>query len=112
MTVTVGVFLIVHGLIHIAVWLAPQQPDAPFDSRHSWLLGDVSTLSRSLAGIACVLLVLAGILVLLEVGPGAALAIAGAVVSLVLVLLTFNRWLSVATAINAAIILIALDIGP
>jgi len=35
MSVLVGLFLIAHGLIHLAVWLAPAPPDATFDARRS-----------------------------------------------------------------------------
>jgi uncharacterized membrane protein YphA (DoxX/SURF4 family) len=105
-SVLAGLFLIAHGLVHLAVWVAPAPPDAPFDSRRSWLLGAIGPLATVLAILACVLLAVAGVLVL--AGAGADLAIAGAAVSLVLVLLTFHRWLSFGVVIDVAIIAIAL----
>ncbi len=109
MSLLAGLFLVAHGLVHLAVWVAPPPPDAPFDSRRSWLLGDASSLSQTLAIAACAVFVLAGVLVIAAADLGATLALAGAVTSLVLVLLTFNRWFVFAVAINVAIIAIALD---
>jgi hypothetical protein len=107
-TVVAGLFLVAHGVVHIAIWVAPQPPDAPFDSHRSWMLGDAAALSRLLAILATVLFVLSGILVLVGAAAGAPVAIAGALVSLVLVVLTFHRWFIAALAINAGIIAVAL----
>lgn len=108
MSVLAGLFLLAHGLVHLAVWLAPASADAPFDPRRSWLLGDARWPLRPLAVLACGLFVLAGALVLGDSGPAGGTAVAGAAVSLALVVLTFNRWLVFAVAINVAIIVIAL----
>jgi hypothetical protein len=108
MTVLAGLFLVAHGLVHIAVWLAPQPPNAPFDSHRSWLLGDAETPSRNLAVAASLLFVVAGILVLAGAASGAGVAVGAAAVSLVLVLLTFHPWFIAALAINVTIIVIAL----
>jgi cell division protein FtsW (lipid II flippase) len=108
MSILAGLFLVAHGLVHLAVWVAGPPPDAPFDSRHSWLMGDAGALSRALAIAACAIFVLAGVLVIAAADLGATLAFAAAVTSLALVLLTFNRWFVFAVAINAAIIVIAL----
>ena len=107
MTALAGLFLIAHGLVHLAVWVAPAPPDAPFDSRHSWIFGEVEALSRAAAVIACGILVIAGILVLAGAGAGAALAAIGAALSLLLVVITFHPWFTVAVGINVAIIVIA-----
>jgi hypothetical protein len=106
--VLLGLLLIAHGLVHLAVWLAPPADGAPFDPGRSWLIGDARGPARRLAGAACVLFVVAGLLVSLGLSGGPGVAAAGAVVSLVLVALTFNRWLSGAVAINVAIALLAL----
>jgi hypothetical protein len=103
-----GLFLRAHGLVHLAVWLPEPKEDAPFDPRHSWLLGDARLPAQALALAACVALLVAGVLVLVGAGIGPALAIAGAVVSLVLVLLTFHLWLLAAVAIDTAIAVVAL----
>jgi hypothetical protein len=108
MTVLAGLFLIAHGLVHGAIWIPKPGPDAPFDSRHSWLLGERPALVRTLAVAACVLFVIAGVLVLSDADLASAMAVAGAVVSLLLVGLTFNPWFLAAIAINVAIIVIAL----
>lgn len=108
MSILAGLFLVAHGLVHLAVWVAPPPPDVPFDSRRSWLLGDVRSLVRTLAIAACAVFVLAGVLVIAAADVGATLALVGAAISLALVLLTFNRWFVFAVAINAAIIAIAL----
>jgi len=106
MTALGGLFLVAHGLVHIAVWVSPQPPDAPFDARHSWILGDAVSLTRALAMICCVLFVMAGILVLAGAGVGATLAAAAAAISLLLVLVAFNPWLLAAIAVNLAIIVV------
>ena len=107
MTVAAGLFLIAHGLVHLAIWLPEPRDDAPFDPRRSWLLGDRSRVPVGLAICSFVLLVLAGALVVsgAEAGPG--VAAAGAAVSLALVLLTFHVWFIAAVAINVAIIVVA-----
>jgi hypothetical protein len=108
MEVLAGLFLIAHGLVHLAVWIPEPKDHTPFDPHHSWLLGDAASLSKALAVISCALFVPAGVLVLAGAGLGAALAIAGAGVSLLLVLLTAQPWFAFAAAINIAIVIIAL----
>jgi hypothetical protein len=108
LNVLLGVLLIAHGLVHVAVWLAPQDDGAPFDPGHSWLIGDARSLARGLAGAGCATFVLAGLLFAFDLSGGAQVAAAGAALSLALVVLTFNRWLSGAIAINVAIALLAL----
>ena len=108
MTVLAGVFLILHGVVHIAVWLSPPPADAPFDARQSWLITDSWPIVRALAIISCALFVAAGLLLFFGAATGAAVAFAGAVVSLLLVVMTFNRWLLGAVAIDLAIIAVAL----
>lgn len=106
MSAVAGLFLIAHGLLHLAVWVAPAPPDAPFDSRHSWLFGEFGA-SRPIALIAAAVLVVAGVLVLAGAGAGAVIAAIGAAISLLLVILTFHPWFLAAVAINVAIIVIA-----
>ena len=108
MTTLAGIFLIAHGLVHLAVWLPRPAADAPFDPGRSWLIGEAGSLTRPLALVACGILVLSGLLLLPGTWAGAALAVTGASVSLALVLLTFNRWLTVAVAIDVAIVLVVL----
>jgi hypothetical protein len=64
--------------------------------------------ARALAVTAGALLALAGVLVIAGADAGAAPAVAGVVVSLALVLLTFHPWLLGAVAIHVAIAVVAL----
>jgi hypothetical protein len=106
-TVLAGLFLVAHGLVHLAIWLPAAKDDAPFDPRNSWLAGELAGLSRALAVIAAVLLAAAGILVLSGAEEGAGVAIAGAAASLLLILLTFHPWFLAAIAIDVAIVVVA-----
>ena len=55
-------FLLVHAAIHLAIWARPpKDPNAPFDTRHSWLLGNQLAVATVLALVAAVLLAAAGI---------------------------------------------------
>lgn len=108
MTTLAGVFLIVHGVLHVAIWLPPAGRGAPFDPGHSWLLGDAPAVARPLALLACTVLALSGVLVLAGSGAAAKAAIAGASVSLALVVLTFHPWLAGALAIDLAIAAVAI----
>ena len=111
-----GLFLMVHGLVHLAVWVAPFDPTkASFNPAESWLLErfGLESQARPIAvgsSIACaVVFSVAGVAVLGEAGWAPGLAIAGAVLSLLLTTVYFHPWLSINIAINAAIILIALS---
>lgn len=108
MSVLAGLVLITHGLVHLAVWLPNPKDEAPFDPYHSWLLGDAGRYARGLAIAACVLLAAGGLLVLMGTAAGAALAAAGAAISLSLVVLTFHPWLFGAVAIDLAVAAVAL----
>lgn len=108
MSVLGGLFLVAHGLVHLAIWLPAPKEDAPFDPGHSWLLGAVRRPAGGLAVAAGALFALAGVLVLAGEDAGAALAVAGAVVSLALVLMTFHPWLMGAVVIDVAIAVVAL----
>jgi hypothetical protein len=103
-----GLFLVAHGLVHLAIWLPAPKEDAPFDPGHSWLLGDVRRRARALAVAAGTLLALAGILMLAGAGAGGGLAVLGAAVSVALIGLTFHPWLLGAVAIDVVIAVVAL----
>jgi hypothetical protein len=114
MRMLAGLFLLAHGLVHFAVWLPPFDPDkSPFDPKHSWLLartsaaGDAGRIASALAVAGGVTFVVAGIGVLADAGWAPPLAIAAALLSLVLTVFTFNRWLWFNVAINVAIIAVA-----
>ena len=99
------VFLIAHGLVHLAVWNTPK-PEEPkgFDPSHSWALGDGSvarTVAGSLAVAAAVLFVVAGVALAFDSGAWVAFTAAGAAVGLTVSVLFFNPWLSFDVAMNA-----------
>jgi len=109
MNVLAGIFLVAHGLAHLAIWLPGPSEAAPFDPRHSWLLGEAGAATRTLAALACGLLVLAGAFVINGGGTlDAGLAAAGALVSLALITLSFHPWLLIAATIDVAILVVVL----
>jgi hypothetical protein len=99
--ILIGGFLIAHGLVHLAVWATPKQPDAPFDASDSWLLGPTKGLSMVLAVVAAVVLVAGGIALFADVAVWQPLTIAGLAVSLLLDVLYFNLWFGFITMVNA-----------
>jgi hypothetical protein len=118
MTWLAGLFLIAHGLIHAAIWCTPFDPaKAPFDPRRSWLAirlglgGPARSLSVILALAATVLFLISGAGVLGGAAWAVAPAVTGAVISLLLTVLVFHRWLLLNLLINAAIIGVAAAIG-
>jgi hypothetical protein len=96
-------FLVVHGFIHLGVRVTPkpegQKP--PFDPSHSWLLGDRHSVDVALAVVSAGLLMAAGVALLAHAGVWRPLAVAGSSVSLALVAVYFNPWLSLAVALDA-----------
>jgi hypothetical protein len=98
--------LIIHALIHAAIWLSPARaaPDAPFDAGTSWLVGAQPTLGAALGLLAAVLLAGAGVGLLLNADWWRLVAIVGAVASLVLIGLFFNPWFLFAGAVDIGII--------
>jgi hypothetical protein len=109
-----GLFLIVHGLVHLAVWVAPYDPaKSPFDPKHSWLLtrigiGEQGRVIAPALAVACTAtFVVAGLGVVLDAGWAPAVAIAAAALSLAVTVLTFHRWFVFNVVINLAIIVIA-----
>jgi hypothetical protein len=106
-----AIFLVLHGLVHAAVWATPKGVDPPpFDPNRSWLLGglglgDGATRPFSiLLALTATVAFVVGIGLLAEQGwwrPGVVLA---AAVSLVLITLYFNPWLVVGWGIEVAIL--------
>jgi hypothetical protein len=104
----VGVFLIARGLVHLAIWLPKPSGDAPFAVNRSAIFGDVRRIAMPLAVGSGVIFALAGVGVLLGGQDwGAAAAIAGALVSIALMALTFTPWWAAGLVINATIIALA-----
>lgn len=105
-TALIGLFLIAHGLIHVAVYVPHPAADAPFDPTHSWLLRSawVRPIALALASTATAMFVISGIAIFAHQDWWKAAAVVGAAISLALVVLFFHPWLSLAVAINAAIL--------
>lgn len=104
-----GLFLIAHGLVHLAIWLPKPDQKAPFDVGHSPFAGNVRRLASALAIAAAVILVLGGLGLIGDAPWWIPVTVAGAVVSAALLLLTFNRWWLIGLGINVAIIVLALQ---
>ena len=105
-----GLFLIAHGLVHLAIWLPKPDAKAPFDVGHSPFAGDVRRLASVLAVAAAVVLVLGGLGLVGDAPWWIPATVTGAVVSAALLLLTFNRWWLIGLGINATIIGLALQL--
>jgi hypothetical protein len=106
-------FLIAHGLTHLAIWATPKPKSdtAPFDPGQSWLLGERRRSAVGIAAVAAVVLVSAGLGLWTHADWWRMTAVIGAAVSLVLVVLYFNRWLILAVVLDVGMIVgvIALD---
>lgn len=99
------VFLIAHGLVHVAIWAPKYDPEkVPFDASHSWLIGDQRPLARVLAFGAAALLVLAGIALWSQGGWWRPTAVVGLSVSTVLLLLYITPWYLFILPVNIALI--------
>lgn len=114
-------FLIVHGLIHGAIYTIPPKPDdkAPFDPGHSWVLAGFGvqarparTASTTLAWIACGLFGLAGVLLLAGTGVWTVTALVAVVVGLVLKVGYFHRWLIFGVLLDLGILAAVLGQWP
>jgi hypothetical protein len=120
-TALIAVFLVVHGLLHLAVWLPAPDPEKapPFDPGRSRVLtvSHVSAFAARrtaavLAATACALYVVAGATVAFGAGWAPGVAAVAAVTGLVLKLLYFNPWLLVGIGLDAIVLLAALAEWP
>ena len=115
MTAVLAVFLVVHGLLHLAVWLPHPSPEPdrppPFEPDHSDVLTAVHApprtahlLATGLAlGAAC-FYVSAGGLLAFGVTFAALLAVAAAIVGIVLKVLFFHRWLIIGLLLDVGVL--------
>jgi hypothetical protein len=118
-------FLLVHGLLHLALWLPrPQQPEEPgkappFHPDHSALLTEAHVEPETshrvavwLAVAAAVLYGLAGVAVAFGGSWAVPLAVLAATVGLSIKFLFFHPWLSVGIALDALVLSSALAEWP
>ena len=103
-------FLIAHGAIHLAIWLSPENPEAPFDPTRSWLLGTQRGLAVALAIVAATLLVGSGVGLWMGESWWRPIAVAGLTASLALMVLFFHPWFIPIQVINAALIVALLSL--
>jgi hypothetical protein len=102
-----GLFLLAHGLLHVALWI-PRPANVPFDTSRSPMFGNVRGVAISLSLLVALLFVVAGVAVLMHAAWWAPVAIAAAAVSALLIILTFSPWLLAGLAIDVIIVVIAL----
>lgn len=111
-----GLVLLAHAAVHGAIWLRPFNPEKrEYDPRESWILRREEVDERGYRRAAVIgALVCMGILALGAYGffrgePWANdLAAGGAFLSLLLVALYFNPWLSLLGVVSLAIMVVAL----
>ena len=117
MRALVGLFLVAHGLVTIAIWgvsypAVPEGQVQPPNPAHSWMLGDGRTFSL-IFGIAVGLaLAVAGFGFLTHQDWWTTAAIGAGVASLALFAVFFTPWWTAGIAISAAFVIGALRAAP
>lgn len=116
MRVLIGVFLVAHGLVTALIWGSPRAAAVdrqwqPPDPSHSWLFGDVRTLSVALGLIIGVVLSIAGFGFLTHQTWWPTVGMAAGASSLLLFALFFTPWWLSGIAISSALIIGAARIG-
>lgn len=116
----VPLFLVAHGLVHIAIYGSPQEPSrpAPFDPGRSWALEaqgmDAATTrsaSLALALATAAAFGAAGFMVMIGAG-GATAAFVAAVMGLTLKAFWFHPWLLLGIAIDLSVLAAVLSGWP
>jgi hypothetical protein len=103
-----ALFLVAHGLVHVAIWLTPASSDAPFDVRRSPLFGDLGAVATAWGLFAGGGFVVSGIAYLLDAAWWPAALVVASGVSFVLLLATFTTWWLLALAIDVVLGVVAL----
>lgn len=114
-TVILGIFLLFHGLIHLAyVAPAPADPNYPFDLNKSWLIAstgiDVGTIRllgmvfAALTAIGFLLAALATMGIIVPQTWWQPLTVTAALASLVLLFLGWHNWLLLGVAIDVLLL--------
>lgn len=111
-TALLATFLVIHGLVHLAVWATTPTADKPppFDARHSWALtaahvgvAPARSLATSLAVASSLAYIAAGALVMTG-AHASPLATVGAAIGIVLKVAYFNPWLTFGVALDIAVL--------
>ena len=109
----VGMFLIAHGLVTIAMWgptypAVPKGQLQPPNPAHSWVLGDVRTFSLVFGVVAGVALTVAGVGFLTHQAWWPPVAIGAGATSLLLFAVFFTPWWTAGIAISTGLVVAAL----
>ena len=116
MRTLIGLFLVAHGLVTALIWGSPKaavvegQWQAP-DPSHSWLLGNVRTLSVVLGLAIGAALAITGFGFLTHQTWWPVVGVAAAASSLLLFALFFTPWWLAGIAISAALVVAAVRTG-
>lgn len=102
-----GLFLVAHGVLHVAIWLSPPPKNAPFDAHRSPLFGDMRVATTAMGLAAGLAFVVSGVGYLAGQAWWPALALGASAASIVLMLLTFTPWWLVGLAIDATVAVLA-----
>ena len=112
-TAVVAVFLVAHGLVHLAIYLAPKDPAqrVPYDPAHSWALqalhvapAPMHTAGATLSALVATLYTCAGLALTVDASTATVVALAAAVTTLALKGLWFNTWLSLGIALDLGVL--------
>ena len=107
MKTLLGLFVIAHGLVTIAIWSpnpTTAAASAPMDTSHSWLIGDARGLALALALTAGIAIAATGVGYLGGQAWWPVLGIAGGLASLLLFALFFTPWWAAGIAISAGLL--------
>jgi hypothetical protein len=118
-TFLVAGFLLLHGLLHLAVWLPKPEPTpdkpVPFEPDHSALLTEAHVQQRTvhrlavwLAATAAALYGIAGLAVALGTSWAIPLALLAGAVGLAVKLLFFHPWLLIGIGLDVLVLTCAL----
>ena len=108
----IGLFLIAHGLVHVAVWAVPKTEVQSFDPYRSWALegagmpaASVHRLATTMAWVAAVAFVVGGMALMLRVDLWLPVTIGASVLGLAMSVVWFHPWFIVDMAINAGLLI-------
>ena len=104
-----GVFLLLHAVITAAIWIPPQRGGEMrgWGRQASWLFAESRPTMITLSVFSSAALGIAGVGVLGHQAWWAGATLAGAVVSLALIVATFTPWWSAAILINLVVAYLA-----